>query len=112
MAFPDTFATGFSFQPAYIQGFNSIRGDFGGLFLGMGFFCLLGSITSRCRWLIVPVIFLMTKPIWIKMMAGTAGIKDTLLSDDLKISGSKIDLIRFLSLIDGVSSPFPIVTSR
>ena len=29
------------------------------------------------------------------MMAGTAGVKDTLMSDDLKISGSTIDLVRF-----------------
>ena len=28
----------------------------------------------------------LTKPIFIKMMAGTAGVKDTLLSDDLKAS--------------------------
>ena len=54
----------------------------------------------------------LTKPIWIKMMAGTAGIKDTLLSDDLKISGSRIDLIRFFTLFDKASSPFPIVTPR
>ena len=54
----------------------------------------------------------LTKPIWIKMMAGTAGIKDTLLSDDLKISGSRIDLIRFFTLFDKSSSPFPIVTPR
>jgi len=54
----------------------------------------------------------LTKPIWIKMMAGTAGIKDTLLSDDLKISGSRIDLIRFFFLIDKTFGAFPIVTSR
>ena len=40
----------------------------------------------------------LTKPIFIKMMAGTAGVKDTLLSDDLKIDGSKIDLVRFFTL--------------
>ena len=52
----------------------------------------------------------LTKPIFIKMMAGTAGVKDTLLSDDLKTEGSKIDLVRFFSLIDKAPGTFPIVT--
>ena len=52
----------------------------------------------------------LTKDIFIKMMAGTAGIKDTLLSDDLKIGGSKIDLVRFFTLIDKAPGTFAIVT--
>nr|WP_316641488.1 alkyl sulfatase dimerization domain-containing protein [uncultured Roseateles sp.] len=52
----------------------------------------------------------LTKPIFVKMMAGTAGVKDTLLSDDLKIAGSKIDLLRFFSLIDKAPGTFAIVT--
>ena len=52
----------------------------------------------------------LTKPIFIKMMAGTAGVKDTLLSDDLKIDGSKIDLVRFFTLIDKAPGTFEIVT--
>ncbi|MBI3284340.1 MAG: MBL fold metallo-hydrolase [Burkholderiales bacterium] len=52
----------------------------------------------------------LTKPIFIKMMAGTAGVKDTLLSDDLKVAGSKIDLVRFFTLIDKAEAVFPIVT--
>ena len=52
----------------------------------------------------------LTKPIFIKMMAGTAGIKDTLMSDDLKIDGSKIDLVRFFTLIDKAPGTFAIVT--
>jgi alkyl sulfatase BDS1-like metallo-beta-lactamase superfamily hydrolase len=54
----------------------------------------------------------LTRPIWIKMMAGTAGIKDTLLSDDLKLSGSRIDLIRFFALLEKPLGVFPIVTPR
>ena len=54
----------------------------------------------------------LTKPIFIKMMAGTAGVKDTLLSDDLKIDGSKIDLVRFFSLIDKAPGTFQIVTKN
>jgi alkyl sulfatase BDS1-like metallo-beta-lactamase superfamily hydrolase len=52
----------------------------------------------------------LTKPIFIKMMAGTAGVKDTLLSDDLKVDGSKIDLVRFFTLIDKAPGTFAIVT--
>ena len=52
----------------------------------------------------------LTKSIFIKMMAVTAGVKDTLLSDDLKIDGSKIDLARFFGLIDKAPGNFAIVT--
>jgi ribonuclease Z len=59
MAFPDILAAVFSVEPAYGLGVNGIRSDFGGLFLGMSFFCLLGAMTGRCRWLAVPIIFLL-----------------------------------------------------
>jgi len=52
----------------------------------------------------------LTKPIFIKMMAGTAGIDDTLLSDELEIGGSKIDLVRFFTLIDSAPGTFAVVT--
>ncbi|MGB8326182.1 MAG: alkyl sulfatase dimerization domain-containing protein [Steroidobacteraceae bacterium] len=52
----------------------------------------------------------LTRPIFIMMMAGTAGVQDTLLSDDLKIDGSKIDLVRFFTLFDKSPGTFPIVT--
>jgi len=59
MVFPDIFAVVFSVEPAYGLGVNGIRSDFGGLFLGMSFFCLLGATTGRYRWLAVPIIFLL-----------------------------------------------------
>jgi ribonuclease Z len=59
MAFPDLLAAALSVQPAYAPGVNGIRSDFGGLFLGMSFFCLLGATTGRCRWLSVPMVFLL-----------------------------------------------------
>ena len=52
----------------------------------------------------------LTKDIFIKMMAGTAGMKDTLMSDDLKINGNMIDLARFFTLIDKAPGTFAIVT--
>jgi alkyl sulfatase BDS1-like metallo-beta-lactamase superfamily hydrolase len=46
------------------------------------------------------------------MIAGTAGIKDTIMSDDLKVTGSKIDLVRFFSLIEKAPGTFAIVTPK
>ncbi len=59
MAFPDMSATAFSVQPVTIQGLNAVRGDFGGLFLGLSFFCFLGAATKRWPWLMVPIVFLL-----------------------------------------------------
>lgn len=52
----------------------------------------------------------LTRSILVKMIAGVAGVKDTLMSDDLKVTGSKIDLVRFFGLIDKAPATFPIVT--
>ncbi len=54
----------------------------------------------------------LTKPIFIKMMTGTAGVQDTLLSDDLEVDGSQIDLVRFFTLIDKAPGTFAIVTAE
>ncbi|WP_222610922.1 alkyl/aryl-sulfatase [Undibacterium curvum] len=52
----------------------------------------------------------LTKPLFLKMMTNTAGVKDTLLSEDLRVDGSRIDLVRFFSLIDKAPGTFAIVT--
>ncbi|NPU84251.1 MAG: MBL fold metallo-hydrolase [Syntrophaceae bacterium] len=52
----------------------------------------------------------LTKEIFIGMTAGTAGVKDTLMSKDLKIIGSTIDLIRFFGLFDKAPGTFAVVT--
>ncbi len=52
----------------------------------------------------------LTRDIFVRMIAGTAGIKDTIMSDDLKVTGSKIDLVRFFGLIDKPPGTFAIVT--
>lgn len=51
----------------------------------------------------------LTHPLFIDMLIGEAGAKKILLSDELKIDGSKIDLVRFLSLFEEPSSSFSIV---
>jgi alkyl sulfatase BDS1-like metallo-beta-lactamase superfamily hydrolase len=52
----------------------------------------------------------LTKPLFVKMMAGTASVKDTLLSDELNVTGSRLDLARFFSLFDKAPGTFNIVT--
>lgn len=52
----------------------------------------------------------LTKSMFLKLTTGTAGVKDTLMSDDLTIAGSRIDLLRFFALFDRAQGVFPIVT--
>jgi alkyl sulfatase BDS1-like metallo-beta-lactamase superfamily hydrolase len=51
----------------------------------------------------------LTKPIFLKMVTGTASIKDTLFNDALKVDGSTLDLVRFFRLIDKAPGNFAIV---
>ena len=44
------------------------------------------------------------------MLVGQTGIKETIFSDDLETSGSRIDLVRFLLLFDKPEANFNIVT--
>lgn len=48
--------------------------------------------------------------LFLKMAVGQAGLKDTLLSDELDIDGSRIDLVRFFALFDKPDGKFAIVT--
>lgn len=52
----------------------------------------------------------LTHPLFVDILVGDAGIKDTLFSDDLSIEGSKLDLIRFFSVFDKPEGTFNIVT--
>jgi alkyl sulfatase BDS1-like metallo-beta-lactamase superfamily hydrolase len=49
------------------------------------------------------------KNLFVKMVAGTAGVKDTLMNSELKIDGSRIDLVRFFTLIKRSPGTFHIV---
>jgi alkyl sulfatase BDS1-like metallo-beta-lactamase superfamily hydrolase len=44
------------------------------------------------------------------MTTGAAGLKETLLSDELQIEGSKLDLVSFFRLLDRPKGTFDIVT--
>ncbi|MBT3257009.1 MAG: MBL fold metallo-hydrolase, partial [Deltaproteobacteria bacterium] len=52
----------------------------------------------------------LTHDLFLKMLVGQAGIKETIFSDDLKTSGSRIDLVRFLLLFDKPDGNFNMVT--
>ncbi len=52
----------------------------------------------------------LTKAFFLKMMTGQAGASDLLFSGDVKVDGSKIDLGRFLLMIEKAPGTFPIVT--
>lgn len=53
-----------------------------------------------------------TKNLFVQLLGGSAGLKEALTSDDLKVDGSKIDLVRFLGLLDKAPGNFSIVTSQ
>ena len=59
LVMPELLATGIlAAEPARAVGINSLRGDFGGLFLGMGLFVLIGTLTRCPTLLLVPIVFL------------------------------------------------------
>lgn len=51
-----------------------------------------------------------THALFLKMLTGTAGLKDTLFSDDLTIEGSRLDLLSFFRSFDKTTGTFDIVT--
>ena len=51
-----------------------------------------------------------THDLYLKMALNKAGLKDTLLSDDLKVQGSRLKLLSFLRLFDKPDGKFNIVT--
>ncbi len=51
-----------------------------------------------------------THPLFIRMLIGQAGIKETVFSDDLVVEGSKLDLLTFLRLFEKPTGTFNIVT--
>jgi alkyl sulfatase BDS1-like metallo-beta-lactamase superfamily hydrolase len=51
-----------------------------------------------------------THDLYLQMVTGRVGLKDTLFNDDLKIEGSRLDLIGFFRLFDKPDGTFNIVT--
>jgi alkyl sulfatase BDS1-like metallo-beta-lactamase superfamily hydrolase len=52
----------------------------------------------------------LTRDLLVRLGIGEAGIKDLVMSDELKVDGSRLKLLSFLSLLDKPDPRFPIVT--
>jgi alkyl sulfatase BDS1-like metallo-beta-lactamase superfamily hydrolase len=52
----------------------------------------------------------LTHELFVQMLIGQAGLRDTLFSDELEVEGSALDLLKFFSLIDKPAGKFNIVT--
>lgn len=52
----------------------------------------------------------LTHDMFIQMLTGQAGLKDMLLSDEMGLEGSKLDLVKFFSVFDKPEGRFDIVT--
>jgi alkyl sulfatase BDS1-like metallo-beta-lactamase superfamily hydrolase len=52
-----------------------------------------------------------TRELFVRLMAGQAGLREIVFSDDLAVDGSRLELLGFLSLLDrSATGAFPIVT--
>lgn len=51
----------------------------------------------------------LTKPLFLKLVTGGAGLKDTLFSDELSIEGSRLSLLEFFQLLDKPEGNFNII---
>ncbi|MEN9627514.1 MAG: hypothetical protein RJA10_741, partial [Pseudomonadota bacterium] len=52
----------------------------------------------------------LTRPFFLRLLTGQAGAQELLTSDQTRIGGSTIELLRFFSLLDKAPGTFPIVT--
>jgi alkyl sulfatase BDS1-like metallo-beta-lactamase superfamily hydrolase len=52
----------------------------------------------------------LTHEVFLAMLTGRAGLKDLILSDEVELRGSKLDLLKFFSLLDKPDGRFNIVT--
>jgi len=51
----------------------------------------------------------LTKSLFLRMATGTAGLKETILGDELSVKGSRLDLVAFFRLFDQTKGTFNIV---
>jgi alkyl sulfatase BDS1-like metallo-beta-lactamase superfamily hydrolase len=51
----------------------------------------------------------LTQSLFVKIIIGEAGLKETLFGDELSIDGSKLDLISFFGLLDKPEGTFNVV---
>ena len=51
----------------------------------------------------------LTHEMFLAMLTGRAGLKDLLLSEEIELQGSKLDLLKFFSLLDKPAGRFNII---
>ena len=52
----------------------------------------------------------LTHELFVRMLTGDAGLRETLTSDELEVTGSVLDLVRFFTLFSSQEGLFNIVT--
>jgi alkyl sulfatase BDS1-like metallo-beta-lactamase superfamily hydrolase len=52
----------------------------------------------------------LTRDLWLRMATGQAGVGDLIFSDELELSGSRLDLAGFFRLLDQPGGGFNVVT--
>jgi alkyl sulfatase BDS1-like metallo-beta-lactamase superfamily hydrolase len=52
----------------------------------------------------------LTRPLFVDLLIGRAGLKELLFSDEISFEGSRLDLIGFFSMLDKPQGRFNIVT--
>ena len=52
----------------------------------------------------------LTRSLFLRLVTGSAGLRETLFSDELEVDGSITELISFFLLLDRQAGPFNIVT--
>ncbi|MDK9556934.1 alkyl sulfatase dimerization domain-containing protein [Marinobacter sp. M216] len=53
---------------------------------------------------------MLTRPMFVDLLVGNAGLKELLFSDDIRFEGSKLDLLGFFSMLDKPEGRFNVVT--
>jgi alkyl sulfatase BDS1-like metallo-beta-lactamase superfamily hydrolase len=53
---------------------------------------------------------ILTQELFLRMLTGQAGLRETIMGDDLNVEGSKLDLLKFFSLFEPSMKAFNIVT--
>jgi alkyl sulfatase BDS1-like metallo-beta-lactamase superfamily hydrolase len=52
----------------------------------------------------------LTRDLWLRLVIGEAGLREMIFSDDLEVTGSRMTLLSFFSLLDDPKGTFNIVT--
>lgn len=57
---PSSTLENFAITPTRVDGWGTLRADLGGPFLGIAWFTFVGAMPGKTKWLLVPVLFMIT----------------------------------------------------